>query len=433
MVAVIKTGSAIRRIFHYNEHKVAEGVASCLLAANYPKDTEHLTRDQRLGRLLHQAALNEQVRRNSVHISLNFHPSEQLSEERMREIAIAYMEGIGFGEQPFLVYQHRDAGHPHLHLVSVKVRADGSRIDMHNIGRRQSESTRKEIEQCFGLMRADAQRLEQALSPPLPSARIVQYGRTETRRAIGQVLEAVLPRYHFTSLPELNAVLGLYRVAADRGGEGSRTYRHRGLVYRVLDGEGKKVGVPVKASDLYLRPTLPWLESRFAQNATARLPHKKAVRQRVELALRRPVGCLEQLRQALEKDGMHLVLRQSEKGRVYGITYVDHRTRCVFNGSALGKRYSAQAVLAHFEVRTADGGPRQQLHRQPARDTIQPQSPVLPSYPQHRLGRQAVLPPPAGEDRLPDLLLQAGPVGEYVPHQLKRKGRKKKSKRIVNK
>ena len=59
------------------------------------------------------------------------------------------MEKIGFGEQPYLTYQHFDAGHPHIHIVSVKVRADGSRIDTQNIGRNQSEKARKEIEEVL--------------------------------------------------------------------------------------------------------------------------------------------------------------------------------------------------------------------------------------------------------------------------------------------
>ena len=144
MVTVIKTGASLSGVFHYNERKVRTGVAECIMAANYPKDLEDLTLANKLNRLLNRAALNENVTRNSVHISLNFSPSETLSPDRLREIAEIYMQKIGFGEQPYLVYQHHDAGHPHLHIVTVKVRADGSRIDMHNIGRNQSERARKE-------------------------------------------------------------------------------------------------------------------------------------------------------------------------------------------------------------------------------------------------------------------------------------------------
>ena len=58
---------------------------------------------------------------------------------------------IGFGELPFLVCQHHDAGLPHLHIITLKVRFDGSRMDTQNIGRNQSEKARKEIETQYGL------------------------------------------------------------------------------------------------------------------------------------------------------------------------------------------------------------------------------------------------------------------------------------------
>ncbi len=47
---------------------------------------------------------------------------------------------------------------------------------------------------------------------------------------------------------------------------------------------------------------------------------------------------------ALQKENIQVVLRQNEKGVIYGITYVDHRSKCVFNGSHLGKQYSANAI-----------------------------------------------------------------------------------------
>nr|WP_313237026.1 relaxase/mobilization nuclease domain-containing protein [Sphingobacterium multivorum] len=101
----------------------------------------------KLNCFLRQLELNENVKRNSVHISLNFHSSEtDLGAEKLMEIASDYMGKIGFGEQPFLAYQHFDAGHPHIHIVSIKVRSDGSRIDMNNIGRNESEQARKSIE-----------------------------------------------------------------------------------------------------------------------------------------------------------------------------------------------------------------------------------------------------------------------------------------------
>src|SRR5690606_26934095 len=181
MVAVIKTGSSIRRIFLYNENKVEMGIARCLSAINYPMEAHEMSASMRLNRLLLQAALNSKVTRNSVHISLNFDPTEKdLFDERLIEIAKRYMEGIGFSNQPFLIYRHLDAAHPHIHLVSIKVRSDGGRIDMHNMGRNQSEKVRCLIEREFNLVKAKQSTLKQSHIPKGLDLAKVQYGRSET-------------------------------------------------------------------------------------------------------------------------------------------------------------------------------------------------------------------------------------------------------------
>lgn len=345
MVAVIKTGHSIHRIVNYNENKVKEGVAECISAANYPLDADKLSFKNKLNRLLNQVALNTNVSRNSVHVSLNFDPSENQSKEKLEAIANSYMERIGFGNQPYLVYQHYDAGHPHIHIVSIKVREDGSRIDTQNIGRNQSEKARKEIEKEFGLVKAeDSKRLKEYLPKPLNIEKI-RYGKSETKRGILNVLNEVLHNYKYTSIHELNAVLKQYNVMADRGSENSRIYKNNGLTYRLLDSDGNKVGVPIKASDFYNKPTLKFLNERFLLNEKERQPHKVRVKNTIDLLLiKNSTMNLEGLIKALEKESIQTVLRQNNEGVIYGITYIDYRTKSVFNGSALGKQYSANGL-----------------------------------------------------------------------------------------
>lgn len=437
MVAVIKTGSSLHRAFNYNEQKVKAGVAECIMAANYPKDLELLTLSNKLNRLLNQAALNENVTRNSVHISLNFDPSEKLSHDRLREIAGTYMQKIGFGEQPYLVYQHHDAGHPHIHLVTVKVRADGSRIDTQNIGRNQSEKARKEIEQSFGLVKAEDSKSRQTYELKPINTQKVQYGRSETKRAITQVLDAVLKNYKYTSLPELNAVLGQYHITADGGSEKSRVYQNQGLTYRILDEQGNKIGVPIKASDFYSKPTLKYLEERFQQNEAARHPHKARVKNAVDLAfLKQPNYSLSSLTIALEKEGIHTVRRENAAGLVYGLTYVDHRTKCVFNGSALGKQYSAKGI----QQRCASEEPLltpQVLPQSEKVEVAQQQSTDLrgqksTSNSATTYGQPATSHPSSRPDTgsVLDILLQPNQTADYVPQQLKNNSQKKKRKRL---
>src|SRR5690606_4656639 len=194
---------------------------------------------------------------------LNFDPSEDLSDEKMKAIAAAYLDKIGFGNQPYLVYRHHDSGHPHMHLVTTNIQQDGKRISLHNIGKLKSEPARKELESIFNLMRAEEQNKSFYKLEPV-SAEKVKNGNRATKNAIALVLDTVLKKYKFTSLPELNAVLNLYKVHAERGTEGSRIFKHGGLVYRVLDEKDNVVGTPIKASLFHDKPTLGNLQKQFA-------------------------------------------------------------------------------------------------------------------------------------------------------------------------
>jgi hypothetical protein len=232
MVAKITVPLSISRALNYNEQKVQKGKAACLFASNFLHHANELNFYQKLDRfekLMEQNA----SKTNTLHISLNFHPTELLPKEKLIEIAETYMNKIGFGEQPFLVYQHFDAGHPHLHIVTTTIKEDGRRIDTYNLGRKHSEKARKEIEEAFGLVRASGKKNQphEHMSPI--NVQRVRYGLAETKRSIATIVSLVINQYKFTSLAELNAVLKLYNVNADRGGEESRTYKNSGLHYRI--------------------------------------------------------------------------------------------------------------------------------------------------------------------------------------------------------
>lgn len=349
MVAVIKVSSSLNRILNYNENKVAHEKAVCLFAGNYPVDSDRMNFTMKQSYLHRRMELNTNVSRNSLHISLNFDTSENgLSNEKMADIARSYMQELGFGEQPYLVYRHFDAGHPHLHVVTTNIRHDGSRIDLHHLAIRKSEPARKKLEIDFGLVRAQGHKKDER---EVNAVRVAEYGRSETRSAIQNVLEAVLNKYKYTTLSELNAVLGIYNVKADEGAEGSRISRHGGLLYRIVSNAGEPLGVPIKASLFHSRPTLARLEIKFAKNKITVGQHKARIKNVVD---RIPVQGKEftfsDMTTALIAKGITVVKRQSTGGRIYGLTYVDHQTGAVFNGSALGKAYSAKEMLERFPV-----------------------------------------------------------------------------------
>lgn len=375
MVAVIKAGKSLRNALHYNENKVKQEVAKLIHSTGFPKDTSELGFTDKIGRFQKLTELNDRVKVNSVHISLNFDTSENIAVDSLRQISDAYMQKIGFGKQPYLVYRHDDAAHPHIHIVTTNIRADGSYIKLHNIGKNQSEAARKEIEKEFNLVKADShQRQTQYEIKPANIQKIVLGKSTKSgiKRAITNVLDAVLPVYKYTSLPELNAVLNQYNIMADQGGRESRIHKNNGLVYRVLDEKGNKTGVPIPASDIYNKPTMKMLAKKFIENDSLRVPHKRRIKNAVDLAiLKKADKTVIGFKSELQKEKVQLVIRQNEQGVIYGLTYVDQLTKCVFNGSDLGKSYSANAIISRLSGENKNLQQRPDAHEKEQQKTTQ--------------------------------------------------------------
>ena len=422
MVARIKIASSLSTSLNYNEQKVAHQEALCIHAVNYAKDLEQLNFYNKLRRMEHQAALNERVKANSVHISLNFHEADKLTKDRLKEIAGSYMQQIGFGDQPYLVYEHKDAGHQHIHIVSTNIRADGSRINTHNIGRNQSEIARKNIEHTYGLVKAEGQQRRQKQAIDHAFVHKVQYGRVETKQAIANVLDLVVNLYKFTSLPELNAVLKQYNVTADRGKEDSRLYKYRGLYYRALDENGNKIGVPIKASSFYNKPTLANLEKKFDRNEELRQPHKQRLKTQIDWALHGGNTSLPELKKDLEKEDIATIIRQNEQGKIYGITIVDYETKCVFNGSDLGKEYSAKRILERCGLTEERIETIRQEHRQKIKQQFSQVDSESDSKDSRRGGEQLK------EKPLLEILIQSEHDQDDIPYELRIKRKRSRTR-----
>jgi type IV secretory pathway VirD2 relaxase len=206
MVAKVIIGKDIKGALNYNEHKVKTGAAECILANRFHGNAQDMDFQDKLSRLLFFAEKNKKTKTNALHISLNFDYNEKISGDRLCKIASSYMEKIGFGDQPYLVYEHKDAAHPHIHIVTTNIRDDGKRIDIHNIGRNQSEQARKEIEKEFGLVRAESKKKNlMEFVRPIDVQKAI-YGKSETRRSISNIAGMVSRTYKYTSLPELGKI-----------------------------------------------------------------------------------------------------------------------------------------------------------------------------------------------------------------------------------
>jgi hypothetical protein len=357
MVAMSEPSRNARQTLLYNEEKLGQSQARFLGAFNYWQEDAQLTFDDKLQRLQDLSVLNERSQAKTVHLSLNFHPDDQLTDKTMRQIAAEFMKKIDFADQPALVYRHLDAGHPHMHVVTTNIRPDGSRI------KNDLRSPRHLMEICAGLevrhhlthaisSPSDVRRLAQRERPGqisgptqrnTPSPQRLHYGQSPTKTGIAGVLDYVLDKYVYTSLDELNAVLSLYRVRADRGSEQGQMYRNRGLYYRMIDEKGMKIGAPIKASAFQQKPTLRYLERQFILNQAKEQKNLQRIRAGViwSLAGDAPPS-LGAWKDELLKEQIQVVM-PVRPGQ--GFYYVDFSNYTVYRDTHLGPDYTAAAIL----------------------------------------------------------------------------------------
>lgn len=347
MVAKIIIGKHIGGILAYNERKVDKGKAELLTAVNFTADSSHLSLKHKLSHFEAFCEKNRRTKTNAVHISLNFDRNDNLDKESLKELSQKYMAAIGFDEQPYLLYRHYDAAHPHVHIVTTNIQSNGERIDLHNIGRNKSEPARKQLEREYGLVAAESKSKSEI--PHISNIDLSRalYGRDETKQAISNTVRSITRNWKFTSLAELNAILNQYNVTADPGKENSTLHQKKGLIYRLLDSKGNKIGAPIKASSIYGKPTLKFLEKRYVLNEELRKPYKLQLKQTIDMALQQGLT-KDDFSRALSRKAVQVVFRANSEGLIYGITFTDHNSKCVFNGSALGKSYSAKAITETF-------------------------------------------------------------------------------------
>ena len=344
MVAKINVGNSLYGALAYNGEKINEGQGRLLAT--------HKIFDEGTGRLdIRQAAedfaryLPEQVRTSKpvVHISLNPHPDDRLTDAELTNIAEEYLARLGYGNQPYAVFKHEDIDRHHLHIVTLAVDEAGRKIGDSFIRRRSKNITRA-LEQQYGLHPAERKR--QTQTEPL---RAVDAAAGDVKRQVGNVLKGISGRYRFQTLGEYRALLSLYNLTVEECRGEVRGREYRGFVYSATDGKGGKIGTPLKASRFGKRYGYEAFE-RWCAVSKEQIKERKTAdmtKTTAFAALRRTKDRTEFIA-LMKAKGVDVVLRETDTGRIYGATFIDHRTGCVLNGSRLGKELSANALQEHF-------------------------------------------------------------------------------------
>lgn len=295
-------------------------------------------------------ALNSHVRKPVIHISLNPSPKDILSEEQMVVLAQEFMEKFGYGNQPYMVWLHEDINRKHMHIVSVRIDETGEKID-HNREAVRAQNICREMEVKYGLHPTLGEHGERE---PV-SLQKVDYQKGDVKAQVKHTARTLLECYNCHSLAEYNTLLNLYNVTVYevRGSVDGKEYH--GIMYGALDDNGQQVGTPFKSSKFGKVFGNEALQKKFATSAEKVKKDKLAERARQEIVkAMQDIGTKEDFARRLKEADIEVVYRINPEGRLYGITFIDHTSRTVFNGSRLGKAFSANVFNELFNNPDAD-------------------------------------------------------------------------------
>ena len=343
MIAKISATENLGGALGYNFKKVEKEEASILLAQGLYQNKEGTyTMAEVFADMEALIPKKCRTKKTVFHCSLNPHPDEKLSDETLTQIAKEYMEALGYGKQPYIVFKHCDIAREHIHIVSLRVDSEGKKIN-DRFEKRRSKKITDALEKRFGL---------------IPSSKVSEKAVTETpkvdidrgniKEQVASTLRMVLKHYKFCSLGELNAILGKYNLAVEEVKTEFRGKKYDGLVYVPTDDKGDKVSTPIHASDIGRGVGYTAIQNRIQKSKQTIKLLIPTIRNKVLQTMRTSPNMEKELRQRLEEQGLRVVIRKNDNGRIYGITFIDDERGAAFNGSRLGKGYSANVFNAYF-------------------------------------------------------------------------------------
>ncbi len=347
MVAKISHGASLYGALAYNFGKVAEGTASILTShrvigsqGDPSADGIHLAMHSFENYLL----ANRRTEKPVLHIALSPAPEDSMTDGQLARLAESYMQKMGYGDQPYIAYKHTDTHNVHLHIVSLCVDEQGHKIS-DRYEHRRSMTACRELEQAFGLRNG-----AESIGRTSPNEfKKVNASEGDVRHQIGNVLKTVLAEYRFQTFGEYNALLSTFNIEVRQVRGEYQGTPYTGIVYAATDDEGKVISPPFKSARFGKR----FGSEGLAKRMQAHIRDYKAGRWRADIRPRisaaiQQAASRKELEDLLGTDRIDVVFRRNESGRIYGVTFIDYEQKEVFNGSRLGKEFSANAFNALF-------------------------------------------------------------------------------------
>lgn len=343
MIAKIGHGASIYGALLYNHTKVLQNNGAILGMHNMLETPDaNYTTGQLVSSFLPNLMANKKTEKTVLHVSLNPDPEDRLTDEDYIKIADDYMQQMGYGDQPYIVFKHNDIDRSHIHIVSTTVDKNGNKIP-DSFEKKRSMEICRQIENKYNLKQITdkGRATDETLFLP------IDIKKDNIKSQMAAIVRYLPKYYQFQTLGSYNALLSLFNVTVEHIKKEINGERREGLVYFALDANGQKSSNPFKSSLFGKQAGLAALKEYFEESKKINLEIKAKTVGIITEAMDTTSNETD-LKKCLIQKGINLITRRNEDGRLFGITFVDHNTRNVFNGSQLGKQLSANAFQEWF-------------------------------------------------------------------------------------
>ena len=280
---------------------------------------------------------NRRTTNTVFHASLNPSPEDRLTDDQLRDIAQEYMERMGYGNQPYIVFKHKDIDRQHLHVVSLRVDENGHKLP-HDFEARRSMEILRDLERKYGLHPSvKGQELTDR-----EGLRKVNYKKGNVKQQISSVVRSCLRNYKCSSYGEFRTLLEAFNVSVEERTGTIDERNYAGIVYGAMTDDGYGIGTPFKSSRIGRDVGYKALQKYYERSKSALKQDGSLdrLRQTVRDAMS-PHNTRDEFRQLLKAENIDAIFRINPVGRIYGVTFIDHNDGIVANGSVLGKEFSA--------------------------------------------------------------------------------------------
>lgn len=235
MVIKIHQVASTENALMYNEKKVKEGVATFFDSKNTLSANPFMyNKNHRLKNLLDIEKMNPRVKNKCLHISFN--PSIEdylkLNDTIIRQEISKMMEHMGYGNQPYFVYKHKDLERVHFHVVSTRINCETGKKIKDNYEQRKLQQFIKELEQKYHLTQKETK--EQPDFHFSPRSRNIKQNLENLFAHLNQITE-------ITSKEMYNEALKVFNVEIKKSG--------RGHIVLVCDENGNPIRYPIRLSN----------------------------------------------------------------------------------------------------------------------------------------------------------------------------------------